>query len=46
MQGATVGLYCAVVDRFDPPVHARAAAACEMQAAFNWRSEMPCHAHR
>ena len=42
MLGATVGLYCAVVERFDHLVSARTIAACESQAAFNQWAERPC----
>ena len=35
MQGAVVGLYCAVVDRFDVSVPTRGTFARETQAAFN-----------
>ena len=39
MQGAAVGLYCAVVDRFDLSVPTRGTPARETQAAFNQRAE-------
>ena len=39
MPGAAVGLYCAVVDRFDLLVSTRTTAARETQAVFNQRAE-------
>ena len=35
MQGATVGLYCAVVERFDLLVSTRTTAARETRGGFN-----------
>ena len=39
MPGTAVGLYCAVVDRFDLLVPTRTMAARETQAVFNQRAE-------
>jgi hypothetical protein len=39
MPGTAVGLYCAVVERFDLWVSTCATAAPETQAAFNQRAE-------
>jgi hypothetical protein len=39
MPGNVVGLYCAVVDRFDLLVSARRTFARETQAVFNQRVE-------
>jgi hypothetical protein len=39
MQGAAVGLYCAVVDRFDLLVSTRTIAARETLAVFDQRAE-------
>jgi len=39
MRGTVVGVYCAVVERFDLLVSTRTIAARESQAAFNPRVE-------
>ena len=39
MQGSVVGLYCAVVGRFDLLVSTRTMAASETQAVFNQRAK-------
>ena len=39
MRRAAVGLYCAVVERFDLLVSTRTIAARETQAVFNQRAE-------